>query len=71
MLQQWFLEKNLHVKFLNNVRPEIPTAGSGVWIPNSGSKYHRYSSCSNMRNPRNVSENQAISMGYTPCKKCY
>ena len=55
----------------NNVRPEIPTAGSGVWIPNSGSKYHRYSSCSNMRNPRNVSENQAISMGYTPCKKCY
>ena len=55
----------------NNARPEIPTAGSGVWIPNSGSKYHRYSSCSNMRNPRNVSENQAISMGYTPCKKCY
>lgn len=55
----------------NNARPEIPTAGSGVWIPNSGSKYHRYSSCSNMRNPRNVSENQAISMGHTPCKKCY
>ena len=49
----------------------IPVSGSGVWIPNSGSKNHRYSSCSNMRNPRNVSENQAISMGYTPCKKCY
>lgn len=53
----------------NNARPEIPTAGSGVWIPNSGSKYHRYSSCSNMRNPRNVSENQAISIALSLDRK--
>ena len=33
----------------NNARPEIPTAGSGVWIPNSGSKYHRYSSITNIK----------------------
>ena len=42
-----------------------------VWIPNSGSKYHRTSSCSNMDSPREVSKAEAERMGYTPCKRCY
>ncbi len=42
-----------------------------VWIPNSGSKYHSRSGCSNMRNPREVTLSQAINMGYEPCKKCH
>ena len=42
-----------------------------VWIPASGSKYHRNSSCSNMKNPSQVTKSRAIEMGYTPCKKCY
>jgi hypothetical protein len=42
-----------------------------VWIPQSGSKYHRKSSCSGMNNPQQVSKDDAISMGYTACKKCY
>lgn len=42
-----------------------------VWIPNSGSKYHTRSNCSNMKNPTQVTESQAISMGYTPCKRCH
>lgn len=42
-----------------------------VWIPNSGSKYHSNSSCSNMSNPRKVTLAQAQQMGYTPCKKCH
>ena len=52
-------------------------AGSGggssdmVWIPNTGSKYHRSSSCSNMKNPTQVTVDYAISLGYEPCKKCY
>lgn len=42
-----------------------------VWIPATGSKYHRNSSCSNMKNPSQVSKDEAISRGYEPCKKCY
>lgn len=50
-----------------------PTAGSGimVWIPQSGSKYHSTSSCSGMKDPRQVTLTQAQSRGYTPCKRCY
>ena len=55
----------------NNTNPETPATEGEVWIPNSGSKYHKSSDCSNMKNPKQVTLDQAISMGYTPCKKCY
>ena len=43
-----------------------------VWIPtNGGSKYHSKASCSNMDDPDCVSINEAKSMGFTPCKRCY
>ena len=42
-----------------------------VWIPSSGSKYHRSASCSNMKNPSQVTLEQAQNWGYEPCKKCY
>ena len=42
-----------------------------VWIPNSGTKYHSHSSCSNMENPTQVTVSEAQSLGFTPCKKCY
>ena len=42
-----------------------------VWIPKSGKKYHRSSSCSNMKNPSQVTLEKAQSIGYTPCSKCY
>ena len=42
-----------------------------VWIPKSGKKYHRSSSCSNMKNPSQVTLQKAQSLGYTPCSKCY
>lgn len=41
-----------------------------VWIPRTGAKYHRTSTCSNMKNPNQVTRSAAISMGYDPCKKC-
>ena len=48
------------------------SGGSGmVWIPQSGSKYHSRSGCSNMKNPTQVTQSEAESMGYEPCKKCY
>lgn len=50
-----------------------PTTGSGimVWVPQSGSKYHRTSSCSGMKAPSQVTKAEAESRGYTPCKRCY
>ena len=47
--------------------------GTMVWIAGSGngSKYHRYSGCSNMKNPVEVSLSDAQAWGYEPCKKCY
>lgn len=42
-----------------------------VWIPKSGKRYHRSSSCSNMKNPSQVTLEKAQSLGYTPCSKCY
>ena len=47
------------------------SSGAMVWIPKSGSKYHRSASCSNMKNPSQVTLEQAEAWGYTPCKKCY
>lgn len=42
-----------------------------VWISRTGKKYHRNSSCSNMKNPSQVTKSEAEAMGLTPCKKCY
>ena len=42
-----------------------------VWIPQSGTKYHSNSSCSNMKNPSQIKKSQAEARGYTACKKCW
>ena len=42
-----------------------------VWIPRTGERYHRKETCSNMKNPSYVTKDEAIRLGYTPCKKCY
>ena len=42
-----------------------------VWIPKSGKKYHNKAECSNMVSPSKVTENEALSLGYTRCKRCY
>lgn len=42
-----------------------------VWIPRTGERYHANSSCSIMKNPTQVTLEEAQSQGYTPCKKCY
>lgn len=45
---------------------------ANVWIPtNGGKKYHKSASCSNMKNPEEVTKSEAESRGFTPCKKCY
>ena len=47
------------------------SSGDMVWIPNSGSKYHSHSGCSNMKNPRQVTKQEAINQGFEACKKCW
>lgn len=48
-----------------------PPSSGYVWIPNTGSKYHKTSTCSGMKNPSKVTVEEAKSYGYTPCSKCY
>lgn len=42
-----------------------------VWVSGSGGCYHSKSSCSNMRDPWQVTLSKAKEMGRRPCKKCY
>lgn len=43
-----------------------------VWVPtNGGKKYHSYSSCSNMKNPIQVTEDTAKANGFTACARCH
>jgi outer membrane biosynthesis protein TonB len=42
-----------------------------VWIPQSGTKYHSRPNCSNMKDPTQVTKEEAEAAGYTPCKRCH
>ena len=53
------------------VSATITPVESLVWIPKTGTKYHSKSTCSNMKNPTQVTEQTAKNRGYTPCSKCY
>lgn len=43
-----------------------------VWIPTKGgTKYHTHAGCSNMDDPQKVTQSEAESRGFTPCKRCH
>lgn len=43
-----------------------------VWIPTKGgTKYHTHAGCSNMDGPEQVTQSEAESRGFTPCKRCH
>ena len=43
-----------------------------VWVPTHGGKcYHKYSSCSNMINPRQVTLDEAKEEGFSKCSRCW
>ena len=51
---------------------EYTPTGRMVWIPvHGGTKYHRNSTCSNMKGPQKVDLGYAEALGFTACKKCY
>jgi len=41
-----------------------------VWIPQSGTRYHKTAECSGMKDPIEVSLREAKEQGFTPCKRC-
>jgi len=52
------------------IEPEVKVVM--VWIPtNGGTKYHSKSSCSKMKDPENVTKDEAIARGFEPCGRCY
>lgn len=50
-----------------------PPVGRTVYIAASGNgtKYHSNPNCSRMNGVIQMTEDQAVASGYTPCKKCY
>lgn len=68
------LDVNEETNDTSNKEPSsVPNAETKemVWVPQSGSKYHSKSSCSNMSNPTQITKEEAIKLGYEPCKRCY
>lgn len=50
----------------------VDSVSATVWIPQHGGKrYHRNSSCSGMKGPKEVTVDEAKSKGFTPCGRCY
>ena len=41
-----------------------------VWCSRTGKKYHNSSTCSNMKNPFEITLSEATERGLTPCSKC-
>ncbi len=54
-----------------NTNTATTASGTMVWITAKGKRYHRSSSCSNMKNPYTVTLEQAQASGRTPCRKCW
>lgn len=42
-----------------------------VWIPRTGSKFHKKASCGNMQYSTQTTKQEAERRGYEPCKNCY
>lgn len=62
------LEAELHSRGL--LDSSHADEGPLVWVPLLGSKYHSKRNCSGMKNPCQVTLAEALSCGFTPCKRC-
>lgn len=52
--------------------PESKTEGQEdtVWVSKSGKRYHALPTCSGMKNAAEITRDEAVRRGLTPCKKC-
>ena len=54
---------------LDAARPDLPL--KMVWVPtDGGKKYHNKKTCSQMYDPRKISQRNAIVLGIEPCGRC-
>lgn len=49
----------------------VSSSQTWVYVSRTGTKYHRTSSCSNMDVPIYTTLDEAVSLGYTRCSKCW
>ena len=49
----------------------VDETGNYVWISRTGTKYHLYPSCSNMKTATLICKDDAEEAGYEPCSLCY
>ena len=54
----------------SNSKP-AQTSTTYVWTTESGKKYHKISSCSNMKDPQKITLQQALDDGKTKCSRCW
>ncbi len=45
--------------------------GATVWVSLRGKKYHSKPTCSSMKEPVELTVDEATARGYTPCSRCY
>lgn len=65
-------EGELEAEISPSPTPLPHSAANMVWVPtNGGKKYHRTSGCSGMKDPEQVTLEEAENMGFEPCGKCY
>lgn len=50
---------------------QAPVQTNLVWVTATGKRYHAKSDCSGMKNPTEISMDEARARGYTACSKCY
>ena len=65
-------KKTLKCKVTVKKKPEPSPGADYVWIPqHGGTKYHSTETCSNMKGPRQVTLQEAESLGFTRCSRCW
>ncbi len=58
------------ITYLGQILNVNITVSDNVWITGKSKKYHRNKHCSGILNTQSLDLKEAISQGYTPCKKC-
>ncbi len=55
----------------NTTSESVASDSRKVWVTKSGKRYHSNRYCSGMKEPSNITIDEAQARGYTPCKNCY
>ena len=55
----------------SNTNSNTSTNSTKVWVTEKGKKYHCDKNCSNMKNPYQITKEEAINSGRSACSKCY